>query len=156
MDPYPSEPGLFAEPPRRVPVPQQRTRRPISRPPHTAAAGGDAPVINNMDVIEAVLNTAREHGYLLVGEQEQVWRRAGEDVLEPTTAREAAAVCQLLGAGLLTLGGWHPVTRHGRPAQGRSALVPASSRALSRRIAGYRRPVSWGSATRTGNTGERP
>jgi hypothetical protein len=146
--------GLFAEP-RRVAVPHQRARRSTDRRPHTGPGGGDEAVINDMDLIEAVLVTARERGYLLVGESEQVSRRCGEDAIDPTTDEEATAVRQLLGVGLLTVGGWHAVTRLGREARGRSVLVPGSTRALSRRLGAYHRPASWGTATHTSDARER-
>jgi len=113
-------------------------------------------VVNDMDLIEAVLKLAKEPGYVLIadgghsGVEGSVWRRrtrTGPEVDRAAT-HEALAVRQLLCQGLLTRGGLHVVTRGRHETQARSVLVPDSTQKLSRRLGAYRRPTAWGPGSR--------
>lgn len=96
-------------------------------------------------LIEVVLKLAREPGYVLVGEEEVVWRRrsrTGPEVDRPGSD-EVQAVRQLLALGLLNRGGFHQVSFGRYETRGRSVLVPDSTAALSKRLSAYHRPASW-------------
>jgi hypothetical protein len=88
------------------------------------------------DLIEVVLKLAREPGYVLLGDEEVVWRRRTRTgpVIERAGSDEALAVHELLRFGLLRRGGFHQVSFGRYETRGRSVLVPDSTRALSQQL----------------------
>ena len=91
------------------------------------------PSINDMDFIRKVLRTAATEKFVLVGQNELVFRRlSGEDV-ERASRAEDRAVHQLIDAKWLEVGGNHMVRydRYSGPA--RSVLGPIKTRATAAR-----------------------
>jgi hypothetical protein len=90
----------------------------------------DSPAVNDLELIEAVIRTATEPGYVLIGPSEQVYvREAGtrNDVYR-APSYEAAAVAQLLDSRHFTVGGTHTVKYGQREGPARSVLVTALAR----------------------------
>jgi hypothetical protein len=111
-----------------------------------------------MDLIEAVIATACEPGYVLIGTAELVYRRcsdrAGE--VERVPEYEDAAVHQLITRKLLTVGGGHPVRCGQHQGRANSVLVPRDTVAQADRWRRYQRPASWGTPRHTTAESETP
>ena len=148
-------PGLFDEPARVKILGQRKPRTTRPAAPRKTSPGE---VVNDMDLIEAVLKLAKEPGYVVISDQgsttagteDTVWRRrtrTGPEV-DRAAADETLAVRQLLRQGLLTRGGFHVVSRGRHETRACSVLVPESTHKLSRRLGAYQRPVAWGPTRR--------
>ena len=138
--------GLFAAP--EPVISNKRRRQPTPAPVPARAAGQET---NDLDAIRAVLATAQHIGYALAGADQRVWRSASRETrqVERVDECEAAVVHQLLRRGLLVRGG-HQRIRKGRfESSATSVLVPAATRAMTRRWAAYTRPAIWGQPTTT-------
>ena len=86
------------------------------------------PPINDLDLIETVLRTASQIGFVLVGVREDVYKRLSSDEVEKVPGHIDAAVHQLIEARWLEIGGTHHV-RYGRyQSAARSVLVPRRSK----------------------------
>lgn len=120
-------------------VPEQPARQP------------NRPVINDMDLMEAVLAKAIQTGYRLVGTQERVYRctgRPGE--IEPVPRPEEDAVHQLINQKYLEIGGTHFCTWRQYEGPARSVLVPKRTKQLAARWRARQRPTTWGPRRHTG------
>ena len=108
-----------------------------AEPQPTTATAARGPV-NDVDLIRAVIGTAVDPGYVLIGPAERVYVRepgTRHDVRK-TSTYEADAVHQLLGSGHFTIGGNHTVrTPDRREGPARSVLVTKTARATVNRWA---------------------
>lgn len=97
--------------------------------PGTRQANGHS--TNDMDLVGAVLRSAQEPGYVVIGPAERVFLRdpAGvKDAVTTVPKYESDTVSQLLTAGHLTLGGTHHVVYSGNTGPALSVLVPKATR----------------------------
>ncbi len=122
-------------------------QEPIPAPPHPARV--PRPVVNDMDLIEAVIAVARDPGYVLIGATERVYRRVpdgpGEaERVERVPVYEDAAVHQLITGHHLTIGGSHHVHYGRYEGRANSVLVPRTTARTANRWRSYQRPASWG------------
>lgn len=110
-------------------IPTQRPVPPDDRPP-----------TNDLDLIAAVVKTAQETGYVVIGPTERVYRRNDTDPkeIERVPEYENGAVHQLLDKGLLTIGGGHTVTYHGKQGRANAVLVPKRTASMVKRWEAYK------------------
>ncbi len=125
--------------------PMTPTRR---RPPTQPAQAGlwgraeplpkpaaDRPTVNDLDLIQSVIRTATDPGYVVIGPSERVHVREAED--GPDVRRvptyEPDAVAQLLDAGHLRIGGHHTVRIGRRDGPARSVLPTKTARSMAAR-----------------------
>src|SRR3954454_21782497 len=97
------------------------TRKPASKPPAQGGLWGRAETlptpgparaaVNDLDLIESVIRTATDPGYVVLGPSERVYvREAGtKGDVHRAPSYEAAAVAQLLDSRHLSIGGTHTV-----------------------------------------------
>jgi hypothetical protein len=110
---------------------------PAAAPPKPATSS------NDLDLFAAVVKTALDPGYVLVGPSERVFRRdpTRDGHVERVPAHEADMVAQMLDGKHLKTGGHHQVTDGRREASALSVLVPSTTRAqVSRWDALHRLP----------------
>lgn len=122
---FPAQKALFGP---QQPIPAQR------RPQTT---------INDPELVAAVIRTATDPGYVLIGPAERVFLRESGATgrgapVEPVPSYERDTVRQLLDAGHLTVGGTHIVRYGGREGPARSVLVPKATRNMVARWANLR------------------
>jgi hypothetical protein len=102
--------------------------------------------INDMDAIQDVLDRAVRVGYMLVGANEQVYRKVqGSQIneIERVSINEAELVHQLIRQKYLTVGGNHHCV-HGRSSgPANSVLVPRDTRHRLSRWHALKRPTTW-------------
>ncbi|MGH3926365.1 MAG: hypothetical protein ACRDTT_26455 [Pseudonocardiaceae bacterium] len=102
---------------------------------------------NDMDLIESVLRTAIDPGYVVIGAAESVHLYCGgpDREVERAPSYESDAVHQLVDQKLLTIGGVPArVTREGEETRANSVLVSRKARGMASRWRSYKRPESWG------------
>lgn len=101
------------------------------------------PPVNDMELIERILLIASDDGFVLIGAREDVYQRAGRELVERVSPEVDATVHQLIDAKWLDVGGSHQVRydRYTGPAQ--SVLVPRKSRQAAYRWRSLTRPRSW-------------
>lgn len=102
---------------------------------------------NDMDLIESVLRTAIDPGYVVIGAGESVHRYStgqqhGE--VERAPSYENDAVHQLVDRKLLAIGGGRRVKRGSEDIRANSVLVSNKARGMVSRWRNYKRPESWG------------
>jgi hypothetical protein len=105
-------------------------------------------ITSDMDLIEAVIKTARNDGYVVSGIQERVYRVEGKQggvyEVASTPAYESDAVRQLIEQNVLTVGGGHQCRyRNNRESQCNAVLVPSITRRKADRWAALQRPSNW-------------
>lgn len=108
-----------------------------------------APSVNDMDLIQTVLTTAIHQGYALVGPRKRVFRLLDRGEIDTVDTAVEQAVCQLLDAAWLTVGGTHRYTYRHRTRSGNAVLVPQTSKAALRRWRSLKRPATWPNAPRS-------
>src|SRR5689334_16381982 len=101
------------------------------------------PVVNDFDLVAAVIRSADDPGYVVIGPSKRVYLRdttRAKGFVVSVPRYEADTVAQLLDAGHLRLGGTHVVSdgRHEGPA--RSVLVTTATRAMLARWAALHPP----------------
>jgi hypothetical protein len=92
---------------------------------------------NDLDLFAAIVATATDPGYVLIGPADKPFVRepgTKRDV-EAVPRHEADAIAQMLDAGHLKIGGHHSVVHGNREGPARSVLVPAATRSMVRRWA---------------------
>jgi hypothetical protein len=103
---------------------------------------------NDLDLVESVIKTAREDGYVVSGINTRVYRvegtQGGTYELATVPVYEADAVAQLIDLGVLNVGGAHACRyRNNREATCNAVLVPSATRRRSDRWAALQRPSNW-------------
>lgn len=126
MSPRPAAPAQKALWGRQEPLPVARPRPAES---------------NDLDLFAAIVKTATDPGYVLIGPAEKPFVRepgTKRDVV-PVPRYEADAIAQMLAAGHLKTGGRHHVVYGNREGPAHSVLVPTATRSMVARWEALRR-----------------
>jgi hypothetical protein len=132
---------VLAGPGALVVGPVTAARRRPTQPAQTGLWGRSEPLakpaparreVNDLDLIESVIRTATDPGYVLIGPAERVYlrERGSTRAVTRVPGYEADAVAQLLDSRHLSVGGTHIVRANGREGPARSVLVSKSARSM--------------------------
>jgi len=96
---------------------------------------------NDLDLFAAIVKTATDPGYVLIGPADKPFVRepGTKHDVNPVPRYEAEAIAQMLDAGHLRIGGHHHVTDGRREGPAHSVLVPAVTRSMVARWAALHR-----------------
>jgi hypothetical protein len=138
--------GDYVPAPGRAAAQEEALFGPPAKVPTQRRVGPVRAVVQDMDLIESVLATAREPGYVVIGAGDRVYRRVADRAghIERVPDYEEAAVHQLITQKLLTLGGGHSVRHGNHEGRANSVLVPAATARQAEQWQSYQRPATWG------------
>jgi hypothetical protein len=122
---------------RRTPTQAGLWGRPQSLDTTSAPGSRRRPVVNDLDLIVAIIRSAEDPGYVVIGVGERVYLRdpSRKGFVAAVPRYEPDAVAQLLNSGHLKIGGTHVVSDGRREGPARSVLVPGATKAMLARWA---------------------